>query len=411
MFRAVKTRIKLNDEQKRQIDQNIGSARWVYNHCLALKIRYYRIYKRNISWVKLANHIVKIKHRRLPWLNDIYSQLVQQELQHLDKAYQNFFRSQNKYPKFKKKRYGGSYSFPAHLQLIDRKHIKIPKIGMVKSGRIDKSLQPRTTTISRDNLDKYWCSFIYEVDEPEKKRVENVIGIDLGLSHFLITDDGTKIDNPKFLKKNHRKIKSEQQKLSRKQKTSRNRNKQRLKVAKAHQKTRNKRNDWQNKLSRKIVDENQVIITENLSVKNMMKNRRLSQAISDVGWSEFIRKLNYKSDMYGSYFLQVDRKFPSTKLCSYCGHKNTELKLSDRFWFCSSCGTYHDRDINAARNIKSRGWADWQVVHGTPVESLLDERYDQIIPRAGTEKQEGLDYTDRFNVGENPEIFNYVDRA
>ena len=375
MFLRYKTKIKPTPEQEILLMTHINHNRWVYNHGLALKKRYYRIYKKNLTWQAMCKHFTKIKKRNRKWLNEITAQSIQQELLHLDKAYKAFFRKQNRYPRFKRRNYSGRYSFPQRLEICDSKHLRIPKVGKIKSGEIDTSLTPKTTTIRRDGTGVFYISFVYEINEvepPKEIDQDKVIGIDLGVKHFLVTDSGEKIENPKFLAKTEKGIKKAQQNLSRKEKNSKNREKERLKLAKKFKKYRNKKNDWQHKQSKRIVDESQAIIAEDLSVKQMMKNRRMSKVIFDASWDACIGKIKYKCRLYGKHFAQVDKYFPSTRLCSDCGHKNNDLKLKDRSWNCPSCGVWHDRDINAAINIKKKGLEDLMKTAESQVVDMPD---------------------------------------
>jgi putative transposase len=220
---------------------------------------------------------------------------------------------------------------------------------------VDESFKFSMVTVSKNKADKYYISFLYEIDNIEVTTDGQAIGIDLGLSHFSIDSNGIKTDNPRFTEKHQLNLKVKQQRLSRKKKDSSNRAKARLKVAKVHNKITNSRADFLHKLSRKIVDENQVICVENLNIKGMVKNRKLSKAIHQVGWGMFCTMLSYKAKELGKVYQEIDRFFPSSKTCNNCGHKVESLPLDIRSWECGSCGTHHDRDINAAINIRNEG--------------------------------------------------------
>ena len=229
---------------------------------------------------------------------------------------------------------------------------------MVKA-KITKEINQklRTVNISKDCTNNYYGSLLYYdgLDYPATNASRKAIGLDIGLTHYLITSDGEKIDNPKWFNKHERNLKIKQQKLSRKNKGSNNRTKAKLKVAKVHQKITNSREDFLHKLSRKIVDDNQVICVENLNIRGMVKNRKLSKAISSVGWRMFLTMLSYKAKELGKVYQEIDRFFPSSKTCSNCGHKVESLPLDIRSWKCNSCDTTHDRDVNAAINIMIEG--------------------------------------------------------
>jgi putative transposase len=254
--------------------------------------------------------------------------------------------------------------------------LKFPKLGLIYA-KIHREVKAplKTVTITKNPCGQYFASILFE--DGTKKPIQstegaectgqgtagtefrlssgNVIGVDLGLTHFAITSEGSKFDNPKWLKKHERNLKIKQQQLSRKQKGSNNRNKSRIKVAKVHNKITRCREDFQYKLSRRIVNENQVICVENLAVRNMVRNRKLSKAISQVGWGQFCTMLKYKAENEGKVYLEVDRFFVSSKTCNNCLYQVSDLPLEIRFWNCPSCGTKHDRDINAAKNIRDEG--------------------------------------------------------
>ena len=235
----------------------------------------------------------------------------------------------------------------------------LPKIGEVKAifhREIEGKI--KTVTVSKNKSGQYFASILFEdgKETPVKSSEGKVIGIDLGLTHFAITSDGKKFNNPKWFKKHERNLKIKHQQLSRKQKGSNNKNKSRLKVAKVHNKIANCREDFHHKLSRRIVNENQVICVENLAVANMVKNHKLAQSISQVGWSQFCTMLKYKAEQEGKVYQEVDRFFPSSKTCNVCLNQVDSLPLEIRQWDCTNCGTKNiDRDINAAKNIRDEG--------------------------------------------------------
>ncbi|VEP14690.1 transposase (fragment) [Hyella patelloides LEGE 07179] len=216
----------------------------------------------------------------------------------------------------------------------------------------------KTVTVSKNKSNQYYAAILFDngIDKPQVNTEGKAIGIDLGLSHFVITSDGSKFDNPRWIKKHERNLKIKQQQLSRKQKGSNNKNKSRLKVARIHNKIANCRSDFQHKLSRRIVNENQVIVVENLAVANMVKNHKLSKAISQVGWGQFCTMLKYKAEQEGKVYQEVDRFFPSSKTCNVCLNQVGSLPLEVRFWNCANCGAKNiDRDLNAAKNIRDEG--------------------------------------------------------
>jgi putative transposase len=287
----------------------------------------------------------------------VNSQSLQQSLFNLDEAYKRFFKHKSNFPKFKKKSSRQSCRFPQNNEIcFDNKKIRLRGIGYIDIS-IDRVFDGKikSATVSKDPSGKFFASILVdngkELPKTEPYSEETTIGLDLGLSYFVTLSNGDKVSNPRFLKHSLDRLKREQRRLSRKQKGSKNRNKQRIRVALAHEKIRNQRNDFHHKLSTRLIRENQAVAIEDLNVSGMVRNRRLSRAISDVGWSEFVRQLKYKAEWYGKTVLQIGRFEPSSKFCT-CGVVNKSLKLSDRIWACTSCGVIHDRDILAANNIK-----------------------------------------------------------
>jgi putative transposase len=295
--------------------------------------------------------------QEFPWLTECYSQVLQSVSLNLSQAFINFFEGRTNYPNFKSKHGKQSIQYPQNVKLMDGV-IKLPKIGEVKAKihRIfDGTL--KTVTVSTSKTGKYYACLLFDdgLPEPDIIGQDEAVGIDVGLTHFATTSDGSKFDNPKPLKKHERNLKRKQRKLSRKQKGSKRRAKARRIVARVHERIANTRKDFQHKLSRKLVNENQVIVVENLAVKNLVKNHNLAQAISDCGWSEFTRQLKYKAEKAGKTYLEIGRFFPSSKTCHVCLNQVDSLALNVRSWDCSHCKTRHDRDVNTAINIRDEG--------------------------------------------------------
>lgn len=362
ILKGYKYRIYPNKEQEVFLAKHFGSCRFVYNWGLEQKIKHYETTKKSISWVELNNRLPQLK-QEFSWLSEIGSQSLQMEIRNLDTAFKNFFRAKKGFPKFKKKTNDMSFQIPdnsgKNYRIKDKK-LYIPKlksgIKIVQHRKFEGKM--KMLTISKNPSGQYFATILVETTdeyiEPKQINEETTIGIDLGLKEFLITSNGEKIDNPKFFRKTQKKLAKAQKKHSRKQKGSSNRNKSRKKVAKIHNKINNQRKDFLHKLSRRLVSENQTICLEDLNVKGMMKNRKLSKSIADVSWSTLTNMLNYKALWYGANIITIGRFEPSTKLCHVCGTLNNNLTLKDREWTCD-CGTKHDRDINAAINIKNFG--------------------------------------------------------
>jgi len=375
--RAYKYRIFPNKEQVELFEQHFGSTRFVFNWGLEQKIKAYQKDKKRLTCFDLINELTKLKKEKdFEWLNEVNSQSLQVSLRNLDNAFTNFFRKQNKFPNFKSKKHNkNSFQIPQHLKLSEKLDIpKIKDIKIIQHRKLEGKI--KTATISKTTTGKYYISILIEQskDLPKKDKIKDktTIGIDLGIKTFATISDGRKIDNPKYLKKSERKLKRQQRWLSRKIKGSKNRNKQRIKVALIHEKINNQRSDFLHKFSHQLTHENQVssIAIEDLSVKGMVKNHYLARSISDVAWSEFKRQLEYKCDWYGKNLLVIGRFEASSKTCS-CGVVNQDLKLSDREWTCKECKTKHDRDILAANNIKKFALIPQGLRKSTPPERTI----------------------------------------
>lgn len=358
ILKAYKYRLYPNKEQEIYINKNIGCCRFVYNYFLSKRIEYYKENKKGLTYNNNANELTKLKNELL-WLKEIESTSLQQSLKDLDKAYKSFFTG-NGYPKFKsKKNNKQSYRCQCvnnNIKIVCKNKIKLPKLGIVKfkqhrtfDGKI------KNVTISKTKTNKYYISILVEQEIQELPKNEFAIGIDLGLTDFAITSDGIKYANPRYLKKSLNKLAIEQRKLSRKKKGSKNRNKQRIKVARLHEKISNQRKDFLHKLSYELINENQVICLEDLQVKEVQQNKYLSQSVSDVGWYEFRRQLEYKSKWYGRTIVIINKWYPSSQICSNCGENTGKKTLNIREFTCPYCGKHHDRDINASINILNEG--------------------------------------------------------
>jgi len=307
----------------------------------------------------MATYLPVMKHHEdTNWLKEVHSQVLQASLKNLDSAFQNFFKKRAKYPRFKSKYGKQSFQYPQGVK-IERNQIFLPKIGWVKAvihreawGKI------KTVTISKDATGTYFASVLLDdgVLKPNKiTHATQTIALDMGITHFIIDNEGNKTENPRFVKNQLKNLKRKQQSLSRKKKGSNNYVKAKRLVAKSHKNTKNARNDFQHKLSFKLANENQVVSIEDLNISGMSKNHKLARHILDLGWSDFVSKLQYKLDDRGGHLIKIDRFFPSSKTCSCCGHKMDKLPLNIRNWVCPSCSTEHDRDINAAQNIQKEG--------------------------------------------------------
>lgn len=297
-----------------------------------------------------------LKDSELPWLKEINSQSLQQSIQNLETAYGNFFRKKSKFPRFKKKSNHQSFRVPQHISLKNDT-LFIPKfkdgIPIVIHRKMEGEI--KSVTISRTPTNKYFASILMEVPRKSKVKTGKSIGIDLGITDFIVTSDGEKIKNPNFSRSYKNKLSKAQKHLSRKTKGSNRYKKQRMKVARIHEKITNSRIDFHHKLSTRLINEYDTISLESLAVKNMIRNRNLSYSISDSSWTSFVSMLEYKAQWYGKSVIKIDRWYPSSKTCSSCDYIIDRLPLSVRKWKCPKCGDNHDRDINASKNINRQG--------------------------------------------------------
>jgi putative transposase len=361
MLIAYKYRIYPNLVQKELMAKHFGCARYVYNWGLEKKSKAYQTEDKNLTCFDLINEMVKLKKiEEYKWLSEVNSQSLQMPLRNLDNAYTNFFKKRGKFPKFKSKSDSHqSFQCPQNVHIsFDDGHLWLPKFKQPIKAIFHRRFfgDIKTCTVSVNPAGQYYISALVEDHKiiPVKSEIskEKSIGLDLGIKHFVTLSTGEKIENPKWLKKAEKKLKRLNRQISKSIKGSKNRDKKRKRLAKAHNKVVNQRKDFHHKLSIKLIRENQTICIEDLSIQEMMQkgNSQLSKEIGNVGWAQFVQFLQYKAEWYGRNIVKIGRFEPSSKLCT-CGKINNSLTLSDREWTCSGCGTTHDRDVLAANNI------------------------------------------------------------
>ena len=369
MIKAYKYKLMPNQEQMETLSKYFECVRFIYNWGLNRKIETNKESGKSISYVKLSSELTLLKKQEeFEWLNECPRDTLEQSIRNLEAAFSNFFKKNAKYPKFKSKKNSmDSVKFMQHVNFdFANWTVKLPKIGKIdlcNSRTFNQTTcKQGTCTVSRDHCGTYWCAVTVDdlQEMPSKAEIskDSSVGIDLGIKDYAILSDGRKFSNPKHLENTKKRLAHLQKVLARKQNGSKNYEKMRIKVAKCHRKIANKRNDYIHNLSSYLVNNYKTICLEDLNVKGMQKNHHLARAIQDASWGEFTRQLQYKSDWNGDNVIYIGRFEPSSKTCSVCGYINHDLKLSDRKWTCPKCGTKHDRDVNAAVNIKEMAFKE-----------------------------------------------------
>ena len=362
MLKAYKYRIYPDNVQKVQIAKTFGCCRFVYNQTLAYRKERYEKEKRYVSKTDCNNYCNRELKKEYEWLRDVDKFALTNAIYNMDSAYQKFFKEHRGYPKFKSKHdnhksYTTNFTNGNIAVDFEKGKVKLPKLKEVKAKlHRDFSGQIKSVTVSQVPSGKYYVSILVETEHGELPHTKKEIGLDLGIKNLCITSDGRKYENPKIIKKYEKKLAKLQRQLAHKEKGSSNYYKTKKKIALCHEKITNIRKDHLHRITHEIISENQVIVSENLRIKNMVKNHHLAKSIIDVSRYELTRQLEYKAKWNGRRYIKIDTYYASSQLCSVCGYQNRDIKnLSVRKWVCPKCGEMHDRDINAAKNILAEG--------------------------------------------------------
>jgi len=359
VIRAYKFRLYPNQAQSQRLERHMGCARFVFNWGLEQKSKAYSERQEKLSCLALMNRLPELK-AELPWLSGVNAQSLQMALRNLDVAFTNFFKKNADSPTFKSKKGRQSFQCPQSCSVdFDKGVLHLPKVKGIKAKfhrRFDGKI--KTVTVSWTPTGRYFASILVEQEgeEPALAPVTgNTLGLDVELKHFLITSDGEKVSNPKCLRRTSKKLGRIQHAFARQKKGSNRRQKRKKQIARLHERVANQRADFLHKVTHRLTRENQAetYAVEDLAVKNMVKNHRLAGSISDASWGQFFGFLSYKAERMGKNVLTIGRFAPSSKRCHVCGHIKAALTLKDRNWDCPECGTHHDRDINAAKNIRA----------------------------------------------------------
>ncbi len=362
MLKAILVRLYPTPDQERFLRGQFGAVRFVWNKALFLKRHYYRVKGIQLDPIHDLKKLLPIakRHSKYAWLKNYDSIALQESLRHLARAFSGFLKKRAGFPHFKTRR-GEQSSYHCMNVSVSENAVKIPKIGPIKAV-IHRPVEGRvkSITLKLDACGDFFAAILYEdgraqAEKPTTVRESEVTGFDLGLRSLVTDSNGQKIEAPKVYRRAQKQLAKAQRVLSRKRKGSANREKARRRLAKRHRRVARIRADFLHKVSRKLVNENQALVFETLKIKDMLSNHCLAGAISDAAWGEFVRMIEYKAQWNGRHVVRVDAWYPSSKKCSKCGFKRGELKLSVRSWTCPQCGARHDRDENAAANLKAEG--------------------------------------------------------
>lgn len=418
MLKGIKIRLYLNNEQQLTVNKLLGSYRFIYNKCLSYKINNYEIDKKNTSLSDLGHYFHQDLRNEYGWLKEHNTKVLKQSIINLEQAYKNFFRgvkdrSKVGFPKYKSKHDVQKVRFPKEAissKTFDEDCSKLNLTTIIRGLKFECSDRDKqylyknkkgikSITIIKNKTNQYYASILIDGDllRTVNEPIRESIGIDLGIKTLLTLSNGETIDNPRWINSNEKKLKKLHKQLSKKQKGSNNRTKAKLKLAKVHEKIKNKKQDYLHNITTKIINENQIIILEDLNVSGMMKNHKLAKAIQELGLYEMRRQIEYKAKWYGREVIFVSRWFKSSKMCSCCGNIKTDLKLSDREYVCDNCGLVINRDENAAINIGNEGIRLYNELIGQRMSEYklvehptMDDKNESSLKSSGVMKQEDV---------------------
>jgi len=378
IHKSYKFKIEPTSEQIVLLSKHFGACRFVFNKFLHERKEKYLNEKTSLNYYNNSRTLTDLKKEEdFDWLKEINSQSLQSAIRNLDSAYKNFFNKQNKFPRFKSKYDKQSFKIPQN-SLINEGKLVIPKFKEGIKINLHREIEGEIlfATITKSTTGKYYVSITCEVNYKPFDKIGSKVGIDTGIKDLAILSDGKIYENIKVLKSKLKKLKYQQRQLSKKQKGSNSRQKQKIKLSLTHEKITNIRKDYLHKISTEIVKNHDIISVEDLSVKNMMKNHKLAQSLSDVSLGVFYTMLEYKSKWNDKSFVKIDRFFPSSKTCSNCGWIYQDLNLSIREWTCPSCNEHHDRDLNASKNILKQGI---NILSGYGIESDTKQKQEEVL--------------------------------
>jgi putative transposase len=371
MFKSYKFRMYPNDKQKAFLAEQFGASRFIWNHFLDLRNKRYAETGKGMTYHEMSAILTEMKRSdEYSWLRTANAQSLQQTLMHLDTAFKRFFKHLADYPNFKRKRNRQSFQVPQHFSIEDN-HLTIPKLNTPMRVFVHRCIEGeiQSLTVSVMPSGKYYVSILAdtatEVAEAKPIKSETTVGVDVGLTYFLTLSDGTRISNPRNIRRSEKELTRRQKELSGKKRGSKNREKARIKVARVQEHVANQRTDFHNKLSDAMLRAYNTVITEDLNVRGMMGNHHMARSIADAGWSSFLAMLKAKASQRGKNIVEIGRFEPSSRMCSKCGNVKHDLKLSDRIYHCNACGLVIDRDLNAAMNILRMGL----IKSGVPTDS------------------------------------------